>query len=229
MVDAATFLSRSRRPRAATSRPPLTETSVSSVGSAGGRGVAPALLLLAMALVAPTMGCINPFYIDGVRPPTNHAPTGEAISPALKFEPNLAQFGEGCRPLVVHVINLFDADLDTLTVRVTLLLKRNGGAVDGVHERLFEDELVPVENQEGELVYDFVPLELTESLLRSEVGDLDDQVAPGNTLTQLLELRISDGGFVPGEDKPREGAALLGFSWLIDLDDSACPVEGGGS
>ncbi|MCC7071795.1 MAG: hypothetical protein IT383_10755 [Deltaproteobacteria bacterium] len=187
------------------------------------------MLALTVALLAPTMACINPFYIEGVRPPTNHAPTGEAISPAFKFEPNLAPFGDACRPLVVNIVNLFDADLDTLTVRVTLLLKRNGGALEGVRERLFEDELVPVENQEGELVYDFVPLELTESLLRSEVGDLDAQVAPGNTLTQLLEVRISDGGFVPGEETPREGAGLLAFSWLVDLDDSACPLEGGGS
>ncbi|MBI1948257.1 MAG: hypothetical protein HYS27_21390 [Deltaproteobacteria bacterium] len=183
---------------------------------------------MAAALLAPTMGCIDPFYIDGVRAPTNHAPTGDAVSPKFQFEANLAQFGDGCRPLVVNVANLFDDDLDALTVRITLLLKRDGGAIDGVRERLFEDELVPVENQEGVLVYDFVPLELTAALLRSEVGDLDDQVAPGNTLTQLLEVRISDGGFVPGEDKPRDGSGQLYFSWLIDLDDQACPVEGGG-
>ncbi len=207
----------------------MAESDVAAGGYRPRPRLAPALLALVVALGASTMGCINPFYLDGLRPPTNHAPTGQAISPAFKFEPNLAQFGEGCRPLVVHVVDLFDADLDTLTARITLLLKRNGGSVDGVRERLFEDELVPVENQEGELVYDFIPLELTESLLRSEVGDLDDQVAPGNTLTQLLELRISDGGFVPGEDRPRDGAGLLSFSWLIDLDDSACPVEGSGT
>lgn len=176
-----------------------------------------------MALAAPLMGCIDPFLIDGVRPPTNHAPTGEAVSPPFKFEPVAAPFGEGCQPLVVRVADLFDADLDPLTVRITLLLERNGAA-NGARELLFEDELIPVENVEGQMVYDLLPLELTEQLLRSEVGDLDDQVAPGNTLTQLLELRISDGGFVPGDDKPRDGAALLFFSWLIDLDDSACGV-----
>ena len=175
-------------------------------------------------LLAPTMGCIDPFLIDGVRPPTNHAPTGEAVSPELKVAPVPAPFGEGCQPLVVRVAQLFDADLDPLTVRVTLLLARDG-APDGARELLFEDEVVPVENLEGTFVYDLVPLELTEALLRSEVGDLATQVAPGNTLTQLLELRISDGGFVPGDDKPREGSALLFFSWLIDLDDTDCTVQ----
>ena len=186
--------------------------------------MAPALLGLVTALGALTMGCIDPFLIDGVRPPTNHAPTGEAVSPELKVYPVAAPFGEGCQPLVVRVAQLFDADLDPLTVRITLLLARDG-APDGARELLFEDELVPVENLEGEFVYDLVPLELTEALLRSEVGDLATQVAPGNTLTQLLQLRVSDGGFVPGEDKPREGAALLFFSWLIDLDDTDCTVQ----
>jgi len=212
-----------------TERPHVPETDVGAGSWARDRRVAPALLLIAVALGVSTMGCINPFYVDEFRPLTNHAPTGEAVSPEFRFEPNLAQIGDGCRALVVNVANLFDADLDALTVRITLLLKRDGGSDDGVRERLFEDELVPVENLEGELVYDFVPLELTEALLRSEVGDLDDQVAPNNTLTQLLEVRISDGGFEPGEDKPRDGSGLLYFSWLIDLDDLPCPVEGAGT
>lgn len=229
MSSAATSLSRSGCAVAPTERPDVTESDVAARSWTSDRRVAPPLLMVAAALLAPTMGCIDPFLIDGVRAPTNHAPTGEAVSPRFQFEPNPAQFGDGCQALVVNVANLFDADLDALTVRVTLLLKRDGGAVDGVRERLFEDELVPVENLEGALVYDFVPLELTEALLRSEVGDLDDQVAPNNTLTQLLEVRISDGGFVPGQDKPRDGSGLLYFSWLIDLDDQACPIEGAGT
>lgn len=194
-----------------------------SSGTTGGwrpkRLLAPVLLTLLV-----TMGCIDPFLIDGVRTPTNHAPVAEGVEPPPGFAPIPAQFGADCDTLDVRVGRLFDDDLDPLTVRYTLLFKRDGAA-NGARELLFEDEVVPVENLEGELVYDLTPLELTEALLRSEVGDLDDQVAPGNTLTQLLELRISDGGFVPGDDKPREGAAMVFYSWLIDLDDSDCTVD----
>lgn len=224
MPRAATPLSRLGGSRPC-GRPARSRDSAASSGACRlGGPLAPALLTLLLALSALTMGCIDPFLIDGVRPPTNHSPVAEGVEPPPGFAPIPAQFGDGCDTLDVRVGRLFDADLDALTVRYTLLLKRDGAA-NGARELLFEDEIVPVENLEGELVYDLLPLELTEALLRSEVGDLDDQVAPGNTLTQLLELRISDGGFVPGEDKPREGAALLFYSWLIDLDDSDCTVD----
>jgi hypothetical protein len=69
-------------------------------------------------------------------------------------------------------------------------------------------------------------LVLDEDLLAARLGDLERQMDPRNNLTQLIELRVSDTGFVANEngDPVADGdGALVFLSWMIRL--TACSVE----
>jgi hypothetical protein len=180
------------------------------------RVLAPALLcLLASA-------CFNPVYLGKTEPRENHVPIVEAFPPP-SFEPLQADVGEGCAPLTIPITTLDDADGDILTVRFDALVSRNGRAA-----RVELRESPPISpSDDGEYpLTALTTLVLDEDLLAARLGDLERQMDPRNNLTQLIELRVSDTGFVTDEngDPVADGdGGLVFLSWMIRL--TACGVE----
>ena len=183
--------------------------------SAGPRLLAPALLLMAGMGAA----CINPNYVGKPVPLENHTPVVEAF-PAPTFEPLAADVGGDCAPLTFDITRLEDADGDTLTVRFDIVLRRQGRAT-----RVELRESPPLRpDQDGvfPLGTALTTLELNEDLLGARLGDLDAQMDPANNNTQLIELRVSDAGFVADEngDPVVDGEGGLVFlSWLVRLTE----------
>lgn len=189
--------------------------------------MAPRLLSLLAPLVLVTTGCLNPFFFENVEEPVNHAPILTDMEPAPSFERIEVNVAPNCGPLVTfRPARLDDADFDTLTVRWSLFFAQTGSE-DGARRILFEEDLEPCSggspcpSDDPEVpIYDFHPFELVHENVRDALGlaELDAQTggAPG-VEGQLLELRISDGGFQTGKDDARDGAALVYMSWPIRL------------
>jgi hypothetical protein len=180
------------------------------------RALAPALLCLLSA------ACFNPTYLGKTEPRENHVPIVEAFPPP-SFEPLQADVGEGCAPLSIPITTLDDADGDILTVRFDALVNRNGRAA-----RVELRESPPISpSEEGEYpLTALTTLVLDEELLAARLGDLERQMDPRNNLTQLIELRVSDTGFVTDEngDPVADGdGGLVFLSWMIRLTE--CGVE----
>ena len=174
--------------------------------------LAPALLCLWSA------ACFNPTYIGKPEPRENHVPIVEAF-PAPSFEPLQADVGEACAPLALAMTALDDADLDTLTVRFDALVNRNGRAA-----RVLLRESPPITPSDQGLypLTALTTLTLDEDLLSSRLGDLDRQMDPRNNLTQLIELRVSDSGFVAdenGDPVADDDGGLIFLSWMIRLTE----------
>jgi hypothetical protein len=168
------------------------------------------------------MACFNPIYLGKTEPRENHVPIVEAFPPP-SFEPLRAFVGRGCAPLTIPITALDDADGDILTVRFDALVSRNGRAV-----RVELRESPPISpSDDGEYpLTALTTLVLDEDLLAARLGDLERQMDPRNNLTQLIELRVSDTGFVANEngDPVADGdGALVFLSWMIRL--TACSVE----
>ena len=180
------------------------------------RALAPALLCMSAS------ACFNPTYIGKTEPRENHVPIVEAFPPP-SFEPLQADVGEGCAPLSIPITTLDDADGDILTVRFDALVNRNGRAA-----RVELRENPPISpSDEGEYpLTALTTLVLDEELLAARLGDLERQMDPRNNLTQLIELRVSDTGFVNDEngDPVADGdGGLVFLSWMIRLTE--CGVE----
>jgi hypothetical protein len=141
------------------------------------------------------------------------------MTPEPSFANIDANAGSNCgQPPSFSAERLDDADLDTLTVRWTLLVPRGEGAAS---VRLIEEELEPLDPPVDGVVYDFRRFELDRTKLVNALGgDLSEQAKPDHE--QLLELRISDGGFKAGTDDPRDGAGLVFLSWGIKIRDVDC-------
>lgn len=169
-----------------------------------------------------SMACFNPIYLGKTEPRENHVPIVEAFPPP-SFEPLRAFVGRGCAPLTIPITALDDADGDILTVRFDALVSRNGRAA-----RVELRESPPISpSDDGEYpLTALTTLVLDEDLLAARLGDLERQMDPRNNLTQLIELRVSDTGFVANEngDPVADGdGALVFLSWMIRL--TACSVE----
>jgi hypothetical protein len=183
------------------------------------RAVAPALLCL---VAAGTVGCLNPLFFTDVEVPVNHAPILTGLVPEPSVRRREINVAANCVPLdTFRAARLDDADFDVLTVRWTLFLDREG-SVGGARERIVEEELVPLDPPVDGIVYDLRPFVLDRTKVLAALGsaELAAQTGPG-VEGQLLELRISDGGFKTGTDEPPDGAALLYHSWAIKLTDVA--------
>ena len=178
---------------------------------------------LALALLScMTAACFNPTYIGQPVPRENHVPVVEAF-PAPSFEPIQADVGAACAPLTLSITQLQDADGDVLTVRFDALINRNGRAARVLLRE--SPPLSPLETGDYPLTA-LTTLVLDEDLLGARLGDLDRQMDPRNNLTQLIELRVSDAGFVADEngDPVADGdGGVVFLSWMVRLTE--CGVE----
>lgn len=169
-------------------------------------------------LMCLTAACFNPTYIGHPVPRENHVPVVEAFPPP-SFEPLQADVGGTCAPLTLSITQLEDADGDILTVRFDAFVNRTGR---GVRVPLRESPpLSALETGDYPLTA-LTTLALDEELLSAKLGDLERQMDPRNDLTQLIELRVSDTGFVADEngDPVADGdGGLVFLSWMVRLTE----------
>ena len=167
-----------------------------------------------LAALAVAQGC------QPGEPAVNHAPVVVAMQP----EPDVGRIeinlGDGCVPSETFLAErVEDADLDVLTVRYSLLLPR--GAIGSKRESVREQELVPFDEPVDGRWYDFQTFQLDGTRVNDLLGgDVSEQV--NRPEGQLLELRISDGGFQAGSDEAPEGAGTFYLSWPIKLTRVDC-------
>ena len=159
--------------------------------------------------------CVNPLFFDNVQPATNHAPVVVNMQPQPSFGRIQVLVGPNCAPdETFRADRVDDADLDILTVRYSLLVPR--GVTDSNRITVFESEMLPLDEAVDGRFYDFQPFQLDSSRLTILLGgDLTPQFDAASG--QLLELRISDGGFKTGTNDAPEGAGLFFISWPIKL------------
>lgn len=179
-------------------------------------GALASALLMSAAMTA----CVNPLFFDNVQAAVNHAPVVVNMQPQPTFGRIEVNVGENCAPdETFRAERLEDADFDVLTVRYSLLLPRGVGG--SKRETVLEQELVPFDEPIEGRLYDFQPFQLDGSRLNILLGgDVGEQV--DRPEGQLLELRISDGGFKAGTDDVPEGAGLFYMSWAIKLTRVDC-------
>jgi hypothetical protein len=159
-------------------------------------------------------GCFNPVRIGAEQLLEDHVPVVEALPPPT-FEPLVAQVGDECKPLAFIIDTLDDPDGDTLTVRFDAVVERNGRA-----SRVLLREtppILPLEDGTYPLT-GLTRLTLDQDLLGARLGDVDTQKGR----TQLIELRVSDTGFVSdenGDPVPDGDGGVVFLSWLITLQE----------
>ena len=166
--------------------------------------------------------CFNPVYLGKTEPRENHVPIVEAFPPPT-FEPLQADVGDGCAPLSLPITTLDDADGDELTIRFDALVNRNGRAA---RVELRESPPIGPTTEGSYPLTALTTLTLDEELLAARLGDLERQMDPRNNLTQLIELRVSDTGFVTDENGDPVADAdggIVFLSWMIRL--TACGVS----
>ncbi len=181
-----------------------------------------ALALPLLWWVVTVTACFNPVYIGKVEPRENHVPIVEAFPPPT-FEPLQADVGDGCAPLSFPITTLDDADGDELTVRFDALVNRNGRAA---RVELRESPPIGPSTEGSYPLTALTTLTLDEELLAARLGDLERQMDPRNNLTQLIELRVSDAGFVTddnGDPVADADGGIVFLSWMIRL--TSCGVE----
>ena len=177
-----------------------------------------------VALLLLCLGCLNPLIIDKVQTDVDHAPVVTHMSPQPSFGRLDVNAGKNCAPLTTwRADRLDDADLDTLTVRWTLLLP-SADNPDGRTTSLPDIQLDPQDPPVNDVVYAFAPftLDRTTVLRFMESTQLSDQAANHSDVGQLLELRISDGGFKSGTDDAPDGFVVFFQSWAIVLRNTDC-------
>ncbi len=175
-------------------------------------GLASALLCLGAS------ACLNFDYVDEPIPRENHVPVVE-VFPAPSFEPLQADVGEPCLPRTLTINALQDADEDILTVRWDVLLKRDERPVRVLLRE--SPPIPPLDSGEYPLT-ELTTLTLDRTLLGARLGDLDQQMDPLLKRTQLIELRVSDTGFVADEngDPVADGDGGVTFqSWMVKLTE----------
>lgn len=179
--------------------------------------LAPALLWMGVVLLSgATAACLNPTYIGGPVPRENHVPVVEAF-PAPSFAPLPADVGGDCAPLTFDIVTLQDADGDTLTARFDMLVGRNDRPVRVLLRQ--SPPLTPLDNGFYPL-NELTTLELSEERLGILPGALSEQTKAG--ATQLVELRVSDTGFVADENGNPVAAGdggLVFLSWMVKLNE----------
>ncbi len=160
-------------------------------------------------------GCLDPTCIGEVRPRENHVPVVE-VTPEPTFEPVPAPVGLCCRPTSLAIQTMSDADEDFLTVRYDILIRRQL-ASEPQRINLFESQ--PITQTDGKYPTGTTDLRLNPDLIFGQLGLLPE------IDTQLIELRVSDNGFVNDEKNVPivpDGGGLFFASWLIRLSDVSC-------
>lgn len=189
----------------------------------GTRGCALALALLSTSV----MGCVNPLFFDNVAPAANHAPVVINMQPQPTFGRIVVNPGLNCAPTETFIATrVEDADFDRLTASFNLLVPRDE-TPDGVRFNLFEIVLEPLEEPVDGAFYVLPSFQLDPTTLRTKVGRAELGLQADRPEGQLLELRISDGGFEGPEDiAVPEGAGLFFISWAVQLTDPDVACEG---
>jgi hypothetical protein len=160
--------------------------------------------------------CLDPILINELQVEENHPPELSEVTPEPGFAPLQVVVGENCLP-ETFAAQLSDLDDDVLTIRFNLVVQRTGSD-NGARERVREEELAPAEERgpEGQQ-YNFQPLDLSFATLVS-ILDVDGLRNETNKPGQLLELRVSDNGFLAGQEVAGAGAGTAYFSWAIKLN-----------
>ncbi len=185
---------------------------------------------LALALLSTTvMGCVNPLFFDNVAPAANHSPVVINMQPQPSFGRIVVNTGDNCGATETFVASrLEDADFDQLTATFMMLVPRNNDP-DGTRFKLMEVVLDPLPEPVDGAFYVLPPFQLDPSNVVLRVGEAELREQALRPEGQLLELRISDRGFI-GEDDTNvpEGAGLFFMSWAIEVTDptDACTVGG---
>ncbi len=187
--------------------------------------VAPTMALALLSVV--TAGCFNPNHIGRPVEGENHVPIVD-ILPTPTLTPIAAAVSldgvDACAPTEFNFISLDDSDGDILTVRWDLVFGGFGGEVR--RELKSSPPLAPLDDG-SYAANDSTDLSLDAAGLRRRLGaDLDAQVGAGDDVFQLLELRVSDGGFVAdsnGDPIAPPGARLVYRTWNVKLE----PCVGG--
>jgi hypothetical protein len=189
------------------------------------RGWALASALL-MGMVMMTVGCVNPLFFDNVAPAANHAPVVINMQPQPSFGRIVVNTGNNCGATETFVAGrLEDADFDQLTATYMMLVPRDD-TPSGARFKLFEVVLDPLPEPVEGAFYVLPPFQLDPSNVRLRVGVAELGVQADRPEGQLLELRISDRGFI-GEDDTNvpEGAGLFFMSWAIAVTDPEVACE----
>jgi hypothetical protein len=216
-VGVMTALSRKHPNPAQASSSSSSNSSLFSIPWADRRVVAPALLMLAAS------GCFNPTCIGEVQPRENHVPVVE-VQPDPSFEAIPVDLGADCFTTELRIDALNDDDGDTLTVRYDMLLQRRVGSPPARVPLQLGPPIEP--SSEGDYPLNaFTNLKIDAALIERAVGSLPDD--PNVADTQLIELRVSDNGFVAdaaGVPVVPEGGGLFFSNWLVRLSEGDCPV-----
>jgi hypothetical protein len=176
------------------------------------------LLAPAVLMVVVSAACFNPNHIGQAVPKENHVPVVE-VFPAPSFAPLQADVAldaatSGCAPLSFNIVRLEDADGDPLTIRFDMVLNRGAEVRQNLK---LSAPLQPLDDGSYPLTAN---TELTLDAAQLNVlGDLRAQ-AESEDHTQLVELRVSDSGFVPGnsnEPIAADDGGLFFFAWAIKL------------
>ena len=168
-------------------------------------------------------GCFNPTCIGEVRPRENHVPVVE-VQPDPSFEPIPVNVGADCAPTELTITDMNDADGDTLTVRFDMLLQRRVGSGPARIE-LFEAPPLDEQPDGTYAINAFTTLKIDRNLVDAKLGGVPDN--PELADTQLVELRVSDSGFINdenGDPVTGDGGGLFFSNWLIRLADDDCSV-----
>jgi hypothetical protein len=176
------------------------------------------LLAPAVLMVVMSAACFNPNHIGQAVPKENHVPVVE-VFPAPSFAPLQADVAldaatAGCAPLSFNIVRLEDADGDPLTIRFDMVLNRGAEARPNLKESA---PLQPLDDGSYPLTAN-TELTLDAAQLNLKLGDLRAQAESDDT--QLVELRVSDSGFVPGnsnEPVAADDGGLFFFAWTIKL------------
>jgi hypothetical protein len=175
------------------------------------------LLASTVLLVVGSAACFNPNHIGQAVPKENHVPVVE-VFPAPSFAPLQADVAldaatAGCAPLTFNIVQLEDADGDPLSIRFDMVINRGGELRLNLKQSA---PLLPLDDGSYPLT---ASSELTLDTAQLNVlGDLDVQTKPD--AFQLIELRVSDNGFVPGDSGgfvPGDDGGMFSFAWAIKL------------
>jgi hypothetical protein len=171
------------------------------------------------------VGCLNPVLVSQVEVDVNHAPVIASAQPLPDVAPVSIELGrslaENCRPVSFRLDTLQDADLDRLTVRFFLLIERDD--VVRAREEIFGASLDPLDTPAPDGGrYPPVVLDVSRALIQGNLGRVETDAQTAGK-TQLLEVRVSDRGFVEGTvaDVP-DGAGLAFLSWQVQLTADGC-------
>jgi hypothetical protein len=163
-----------------------------------------------------TGACLDPLLINEIDVVENHPPILKDVQPEPEHKPQLIRVGSNCGVDVSFRGRVEDLDADQLTVRWNLRIQLDG-VQGGARYALEEKALVPLPERgpNGEQ-YELLLMELTLATLGKKIEEAT--LRRHDMEDYLLELRVSDGGFIPGQEVPESIFGFAFFSWAIRID-----------